>query len=538
VREPLLVLNRELEITEVRLAQVDDLSWKITWKEEYPLKNRRVMLLPAWQPWQTPWEYKIPDNARGEFLLEGIGLPTSRYHLYFYVRSSWEATLSAPPENINPFEIDFCSEEERIKALEDCGSSANECFRNLLEQAVIYDSMGENSKTGTFVTQAAPYLFNLTNLELLLGSLKWIENSENVLPPFKSFFRKKMYHSQVVTNVFKKYDHNHPAVKEYLQNTIRIKNSLPADSAKLILKKVDDPIAIQTCLKTLVDKKDDDLVTVVVDLMRSGKLSKRDALDLLESLPLWALEKLEQFNPGPYVDSLIAGLIDIVVNHFILIGSYGEFEDEQRLMNWIKRAFPYIEDPEINNKYLGFLFTHHHEDRYLLLVDHFQSGGISELDAKELLSIQPFESYQVLQSYQKPECWQEWCDHLKSNYPGAFGIIQKGSWLNTPLGKSKVLRVEKVGKGEVETAAFDDNDLILNLLLEIDNEKYHMLIDFKELEISIAGYREFRKCQHCNYVHQLQNKVLQHSRVHHGVYAISVVTFPLIFEKNEITFVN
>ncbi len=98
--------------------------------------------------------------------------------------------------------------------------------------------------------------------------------------------------------------------------------------------------------------------------------------------------------------------------------------------------------------------------------------------------------------------------------------------------------LKRVGEGEVETAAFDDNDLILNLLLEIDHEKYHMLIDFKELEISIAGYREFRKCQHCNYIHQLQNKVLQHSRAHHGVYAITVITFPLLFEKNEITFVN
>jgi len=538
VRAPLLVLNRELEITEVGLAHVDELSWKITWKEEYPLKNRRVMLLPAWQPWQTPWEYKIPDDARGELLLEGIGLPATRYHLYFYVRSSWEATLSDPPENINPFEIDFCSVEERIKALEDCGSSVNECFRNLLEQAVIYDSMGETSKTGMLVTQAAPYLFNLTNLELLLGSLKWIESSENVLPQFKSFFRKKMYHLQVVKNVLKKYDQNHPAVRDYLQNTIRIKNSLPADSAKLILKKVDDPIAIQTCLNTLVDKKDDDLVTAVVDLMRSGKLSKRDAVDLLDSQPLWALEKLEQFKSGPYVDALIAGLIDIVVNHFILIGSYGEFKDEQRLMNWIKRAFPYIEDPEINNKYLGFLFTHHHEDRYLLLVDHFQSGGISELNAKELLSIQPFESYQVLQSYQKPECWQEWSDYLCNQHPSAFGVIQKGSLLQTPIGIAKVTCIEKAEQGEIEKAALDDSDLILNLVLEIDGDKLHIQINFKELTISVAGYKELSKCQHCSFVHPIQENVMRHSGKKHGVYGLEIISLPIFFDKDQINFIN
>jgi hypothetical protein len=531
VQIPLLVLNRELQISNVRLEQLNEVNWKITWQEEHNLKNRRVMLLPAWQPWQAGWEYKIPDTARGEFLLEGISLPDTRYHLYFYVRSSWEATLSAPPENINPFVIDFCSAEERINALEGCGSSANECFRNMLEQAVIYDSMGDTSKTGLLVTQAAPHLFNLTNLQLLLGSLKWIENSENVLPQFKSFFRKKMYHLQVVTNVFKKYDHNHPKVKEYLQNTVRIKNSLPADSAKLILKKVDDPIAIQTCLNTLLDKKDDDLVTVVVDLMRSGKLSKRDALDLLEGQPLWALEKLEQFNPGPYVDTLIARLI-------IKLGEQEEFEDKQRLMNWMVRAIPYEEDTIIIQTYLEFLFAHQFGDRYLLLFDHYRTERITEQVAIGLLVQQPYESYQILQDYQEPVCWREWCEHLKINFPGAFGMLLKGIMLKTPLGNARITRIEKAGYGEVETAALNDDGLLLNLVLEIEKEKYHMLIDFKEQEISIAGYRQFRKRQHCDYVHQLQNKVLHHSQAHHGVYAINVITFPLLFEKNEITFVN
>jgi hypothetical protein len=538
VREPLLVLNRELEIKEVGLGQVDELAWKINWKEDYPLKNRRVMLLPAWQPWQTPWEYKIPDTARGEFLLEGIGLPATRYHMYFYVRSSWEATLSAPPENINPFEIDFCSAEERLIALEGSGTSANDCYRNLMEQAVIYDSLGDTQKTGDLVTQAARHLLQLTTLELLLGSLKWIEGSNNILPPFKSYFLKQMLHPQLVKIILERYKINDSAIIEYIRNSSRIKNILPGESAKLLLERVDDPITIQTCLTLLMNKKDEDLPLIIVKLMRAGKLSKDDAFDLLFEDFLWALERLDQFNTGPYVDNLIADLSSLIINIYILNGRSEEFTDVQRMMQWVVRSMPYIENPDDVYSYLTLLFSKNYEDRYLLLINQYKAGRIAEKDVKELLSHQPLETYHILQNYKEPDCWLEWCDYLKKDFPGAFGVIQKGSWLYSPLGKAKVTRIVKDGKGEVETADLDDADLILNLLLEIDHEKFQMLIDFKELEISIVGYREFRKCQHCNYVHLLQDKVLQHSRVHHGVYALNVITFPLLFERDEITFVN
>ncbi len=128
--------------------------------------------------------------------------------------------------------------------------------------------------------------------------------------------------------------------------------------------------------------------------MRSGKLSKRDAVDLLDSQLLWALEKLELFNPGPYVDTLISRLI-------IKLGQPEEFENKQRLMNWMVRAIPYEEDPLIIQTYLTFLFAHQYADRYLLLIDHYRSERITEQVAKELLALQPNESYQILQDYQR-----------------------------------------------------------------------------------------------------------------------------------------
>lgn len=526
----LLVLNRELEIKEVGLEQVDDTTWKITWREKHPLKNRRVMLRPAWQPWQKPWEYKIPDNARGEFLLKEVGLPATCYHLYFYVRPSWEAVLDAPPENLQPFEINFCTAEDRITALEDCGSNANECFRKLMEKAVIYDSLGDAQKTGEMVTQAATYLLNLSSLELLLGSLEWIENSKNILPPFKSFFRKKMYHSQVVSNVLSKYDAKCPIIREYLQNTNRVKSNLPTDSAKMLLEKVDDPVAIKICLNTLVDKKEDDLIPIVVQLMRSGKLSKRDAVDLLSENPLAALEKLDHFNPGPYVDSVIARLI-------IYLRKWEEYEDKQRLINWMLRAIPYEESPDIILSYIHFIFNSQYEDRYRLIIETYQSGKISAQDAKELMSQKPFEAYQALQECDNNFC-NEWAKEIYEQFPEAFGIFQVGSLIRTPIGEGQVLKIEKTKIGKVEKASISDQDLLITLKLEIDKEKFFIHIDFNENEISFLGYKEVRKCRYCNFAHPSQDKVLTHSREKHGIRVVDIVNFPLYLEKDKIKLIE
>ena len=71
-RIPILSAPRDISIENVEMVQVSELEWKISWGEEQPLKNRRILLMPAWQPWQEPWEIKLPDEARGEYILENV----------------------------------------------------------------------------------------------------------------------------------------------------------------------------------------------------------------------------------------------------------------------------------------------------------------------------------------------------------------------------------------------------------------------------------------------------------------------------------
>jgi hypothetical protein len=132
VRIPLVEISHTLDIQDVALTQISVTEWKLTWHEQRPLRNRRVMLLSAWQPWQEPWEYKIPNPARGELVLEGIGLPATRYHLYFYVLPDYEAPLLKPPEDISPVVIDLCTPEERIASIPIESPKPNDLFRNRL----------------------------------------------------------------------------------------------------------------------------------------------------------------------------------------------------------------------------------------------------------------------------------------------------------------------------------------------------------------------------------------------------------------------
>ncbi len=536
IQIPILVLNRELEISNVKMVQKDNLTWKVTWQEEYPLKNRRLMLLPAWQPWQTPWEFKIPDDARGEVILKAISLPPNRYHLYFYVRASWQSELKEPPENINPFEINLCSPKERLLILEDNllvlennGSNANESYKYLIEQAVIYDFLNDSNKTGNCVTQAARHLLNLSNLDLLLGSLKWIESSRNIQPQFKSFYRNRIYHRQIVENLFRKYGSNHSTIKVYLQNINRIKNNLPADSSKLILEKVDDPIVIKTCLSALQNKKDEELPAIIVQLMRSAKLSKRDAVDILKDNPLWALERLDAINSGPYVDTVIARLLQKLDNQF-------EYQDQQRLLSWMIRALPYEEEPNTIKSYLEIMFMNHKPESYLILLNQFLAERISTEEVKYLLGLQPVLSFQFLHENHEPACWQDWCDYLMDNFPGAFGVIRKDVQLHTPLGIGKVVKIEIFDQEVSETTSLDPEGLRLSLVKKINSETILFYLDFQINEISVSGWKELRKCRHCDYVHPMQENVLKHSRNEHGVYAVDVIQFPHYFDKDDITF--
>jgi hypothetical protein len=86
---------------------------------------------------------------------------------------------------------------------------------------------------------------------------------------------------------------------EYLAFTSEVKN-IPTDSAKLLLERVNDPLTIANCLRHLLRKEDEELLDIIVKMMREARLSKRDAVELLSNNPIWAMEKIAKLTPSPY----------------------------------------------------------------------------------------------------------------------------------------------------------------------------------------------------------------------------------------------
>jgi hypothetical protein len=220
-RYPLLLSPHSMDIRNVALSQVDDTTWKLTWKEDFPLKNRRFMLVAAWQPWQEPWEYKVPDQARGEFLLEDVALPATCYHIYFYVAPAWEQLRTTIPADISPYVIGLCSPTHRLAEIEsDFHRTDEELFRALVEKVCIFEDIKDLENRDQALSQCLVPFNHLTNLRLMLGLVEWL-NFRKIISPSQKFLWRTLYDSKKVELVLKQYKLTDPLLRRFLNHVGR-----------------------------------------------------------------------------------------------------------------------------------------------------------------------------------------------------------------------------------------------------------------------------------------------------------------------------
>lgn len=527
LRIPLVELTRNLEITDTRLIQIDDLNWILTWQEAQPLKNRRVMFVPVWQPWQKleDWEYKIPDKARGELLIEGISLPKSHYEIYFYVNASWERPRTQPPEGLAPFVIDLCNPSERLEKVRGVDGTANDKFKACLEAACIFDSLNEIKQRDLYLSKCTPYLIHLNNLQLLLGGLKWIK-PRNVDPQTKSFFYIAMFNLELVEMALQQYRPDDPELIEYLRYATQVK-SLYADSARLITKKVSDPVVVAACLAKLLEKKDDMLPRLVSELLERARLSRRDAILLLSGNPCWALEKLAELDSNPLVDSLFAGLL-------FPLGQRNEQLLNNVLAEWIYRALPYVEDDQVYVILIRHLITMGETEVFKLLIDAHIKNKIDEGQVLEIFKLNLKMAIQYLEKFPLPTDQQKWLEMLFDLRDG----VQKGSQLQTPLGVATVEYIEHVEQGPIPKTRLGDPNSILHMVVGKGGDQIRINVDFLNEQISLEKTGPVWKCSICGFIHPEQRKVYNHCKVTHISLAMSPISTPISFLKEKIKLVD
>lgn len=530
VRIPLLEISRTLDIREVALVPVSETEWKLTWQEPRPLKNRRLMLLPAWQPWQKPWEYKIPNNAHGEFKLTGVALPATSYAIYFYILPDYESPLTEPPGGIQPFFIDLCTPQERISALSHDGISPNMKFQNKVELAIIYDSLGEASHRDLCLSEAAMSLIHLTNLDLLTGALKWMEGKD-IDQSIKSFFFNSMFHVQIVSSMLRSYNIYDPTLRRYLGFINKVKN-IPAASAKLLLKLVDDPVTVDSCLSSLLVKKDEDLPGIIVNMMREARLSKRDAIELLLKKGDWALGKIFELQADTFSDSLFTGLLAKLMQ----IDQYSWFLPA--MTEWLLRAIPNEEDEELLMVYLGSLFKRDHPDRFELLKIVYSKSRLGDDEVNKFLSQDPKDSLAALADHPNDEIFQRWFIWLCEKFPGAAGFVTTTSLLKTPFGIAKIDHIEDLNHGYVNKVRLGDLNSRLDVVAGEGIERVRLLIDYQTMTINVSGINLVWRCGQCRFRHRDQKVVIKHASREHGKVIFFEEKLPISFEPDEIQIIS
>jgi hypothetical protein len=541
VRIPLLELSRELEISDVSIELETEASCAICWSEEHPLKNRRVMIQPCWQPWQVPLEYKIPDSARRKFKIQGISLPRTAYLLYFYITPTWGAIRTTPPDNIQPHTVLLCQPRERLTDLCIENGTDDEQFRRKIESSAILSWTGDQDKSGEMLTSAARHMFRLTNLDLLLGTMKWMQKQKADPSGYRSFFLKRMFNNQLINSMLDKYPANDPRVVEYLQFTELIQKSIPAETARLLLERVDVPVAVYQSLRVLLIHKDNNLASILVKMLGNDRLTMRDVQALLadddplknetvEDISPWMLEQVALLASDRVSDELLAIML-------IKTAQMEKFKEDSRLMDWIVRALPYVEDEQLLFAYLQILFLKNTPNVIHLLLDLLSKDKVMEDQAFSLFSINPKQSLEILERLPNSPGIGKYVQKLETKYPSVAGIISVGARLKTPVGLSIIESITDKSNNTVHQIRLNSESGILSLKTSNlrDNIRYNINLD--GLVLVIPGEKEAWRCRFCGGIHPEQRAIMGH-RHGPGNTAFSKALLPLSISINDIEILN
>lgn len=394
VRVPIVLLSRRLDIRNVNLQPAGELTWRLTWDESHSLRNRRVLIGSAWQPWWEPWEFQIPDNARGEFMIENVGLLPSKYRIHFYTAHIGEPRRTTYPES-DVVEISTCTPETRIAQLTGQTSrAAGEEFRDQFELVCIYNELGKSYDTVVSSCIENVKTGQLTNVHLLLGFYKWLKEQETQrynAVAVSYWILKPIY----VRYVLEHLPHNDPLRREFMLLVLKAKY-LDSESSFLLAQKEDDPFVVNHCLKHLIQQHyEQRVVELIINMVQNARLSNRDAADLLALKCEPAIQDLLKNPETPTRDSLIVSLFHYGNGHASVINSLSS----ELLAGMVACE----SNPEFSIIYIRALIERQESAGVRALIQSYRDGQMDDAEAKALLSLNPSFTLPVLQSISHTE---------------------------------------------------------------------------------------------------------------------------------------
>ena len=533
IRYALLEVSPELDIRDATLEQVSKCDWKLTWREEFPLKNRRVMLKSAWLPWAQPIEQKIPDENRGEYTFTEIALPPSSYEIYFYTKFKWEQPSVIPPENATCLKVNLISPAERLASLETPQEGHDAQFRQLIEKACILDTLGDPQALDEVVSASATHLRHLRDVQTLVGAIKWMKDKD-IQPVIKSYFYKNMFNSQLMEAMLGKYPQGDANLVEYLH---MITPSIYAESAKLLLEKVDDPLVTSTCIKALLVRKEDGLLGLIIAMIAQGRITADSAAELLaESTEqsLWALEIIAGLDRSTASDTLLTSILP----------SYIE-EDSQTFSGWMQdlllRAITVERSRELILRYVNILMGINREEVWQTIINKEKLEQITRQEFFELLRHNPEKALQNLRQPDLSDRYSEEILRLVEEFPNAAGVLKPGTILSTPFGEVQILSIRYLDGKLAQSVNQTDANFILKVSGGAGLDKVEVDLDFSQMTLQFQKENTIYCCGLCkNFYHPSQRRLNEHHRQAH---AYQPQSFQLLhgsipFEPEDVKYAN
>lgn len=285
----LLSLARTLEISAVWMESHGEMDYTLHWKEPSPLRNRRVFLYPAWQPWNEGQEFSIPDDAHGELHLGIMSLPPSSYEAYFYIAPYRDAPRrETRPNSAQPHHFETIDPAHRLRDLEhEIHEHPEKTFLPHFERAVICDSMGKTADREREIS-AAIQSHAQAPLKYLACFYDWLGDHNEIE---QKALRYKMLTPNRIQEVYAKTRPSEPLRYAYMRHAQF--RTLSTQSAVVILEnEAEDPQLIVFCLRLLMERNEPRGIAIILEWLKNGRLSDENANSLLSEHLDFSLREL------------------------------------------------------------------------------------------------------------------------------------------------------------------------------------------------------------------------------------------------------
>lgn len=309
----LLRLRRTIKLKYLWLQDMEPPNFRLEWREVHRLRNRRVRIWSAWQPWAEPVEERIPDEADGEHTFMA-SLPPSWYRIQFLVAPPWDD--SGPPEQ--PPEdaelVETVTPQDRLRWIDRRMQQNLDDGREFMlrfERACIYDSLDWAEQRDAEIQACYDNLDNATPL-ILVGFHHWLEPRD---PHTQRAVRIKMFKTEMLGELFATYPLKSLIRRRYLEVfTLLSPKMVPPASARQVLEKEQEPLLRLHALRVLVERRQPDFAALIVNEVVEGRLAEKDAEGLLhgsahENAQI-ALRQMAGLPPSPVLVRLVRRLVE------------------------------------------------------------------------------------------------------------------------------------------------------------------------------------------------------------------------------------